>query len=128
MTESPSFPASCDTRQRRARWHHEAEARHKIVVHLDVLPGQTLQWRADADSEIRVSGSHIWLTRHPLTYDYWPQQGDVLCIARGERIWITNDGPQNAEVTLSSDLPVRPGWLSRLREVVQDLASPQARR
>jgi hypothetical protein len=131
MTESSSSIKLCDPQRHRSRLHNGAL--HRIVLHIEVLPGQTLSWRIDADSEIRVLDSGVWVTRHHSPYDYWPQPGDVLRVMRGERIWISNEGNQKAEVTVSRDLAprdrqLRSRWLSSLWAIAEDLSTLLARR
>lgn len=94
----------------------------KMVIHLSLLPQQTVSWRVISDSEVRAHGPHVWLTRIFSPHDYWMQAGDVIRIARGERIWLSADGDRPVEVTLTSEYverrrlfgqrPLR--WLGRL--------------
>lgn len=104
---------------------------NRIVIHLALLPGQTVSWRIVADSEIRTHGSRVWLTRLFSPCDYWMQPGDVLRVTRGERIWLSSDGSGTTEVTVTSEhaghRASTGGWLSRLREIVFDLSFPRAR-
>jgi hypothetical protein len=74
-----------------------------MVIHLNLVPRQTVSWRVIANCEIRADGERVWLTRIFSPYDYWLHAGDVIRIARGERIWLCADGERPAEVTLTSD-------------------------
>ena len=92
----------------------------RMVVHLAVPVGTTITWRARSDSEVRVCGSHIWLTRVESPYDYWMKPGDILRVKRGERIWISTDSDTPAEVSITTAYAVRGGivhrWVVRLQE------------
>ena len=111
---------------------HAARETHapRMVIHLSLLPQQTVSWRVVADSEVRAHGSRVWLTRIFSPHDYWMQAGDVIRIARGERIWLSADGDGPVEVTLSSEYverrrlfgrrPLR--WLRRVLDIILPLA------
>lgn len=94
----------------------------RMVVHLAVPVGTTITWRARSDSELRVCGSHIWLTRVGAPYDYWISPGDILRVKRGERIWISTDSDTLAEVSITSAYTVRRRivhrWMVRVRACV----------
>jgi hypothetical protein len=61
-----------------------------------------MTWRAPQDAELRTHGAALWVTRPPSVDDYWVQPGDVLRIARGERIWLGTDADRSAEATLTT--------------------------
>jgi hypothetical protein len=102
----------------------------RMVIHLSLVPRQTVSWRVVADCEVRAHGSRVWLTRIFSPHDYWMQVGDVIRIARGERIWLSADGDRPVEVTLTSEYvqrrrllrrrPLR--WLRRLLDILLPLA------
>lgn len=102
----------------------------KMVIHLSLVPQQTVSWRVISDCEVRAHGRHVWLTRIFSPYDYWMQAGDVIRIARGERIWLSADGDRPVEVTLTSEyierrrlFGRRPSrWLERIVDVFLPLA------
>ena len=112
--------------------HDAARETHapRMVIHLSLVPQQTVSWRVVADSEVRAHGSRVWLTRIFSPHDYWMQAGDVIRIARGERIWLSADGDRPTEVTLTSDYverrrlfarrPLR--WLGRALDILLPLA------
>lgn len=62
----------------------------------------TVSWKIASDSTLRVVHQRIWLTRARSPYDYWLCPGDALRLARGERIWVSSDGPDAARVTITS--------------------------
>ncbi|HDR8932111.1 DUF2917 domain-containing protein [Burkholderia vietnamiensis] len=74
-----------------------------VVIRFAVAPHTTLTWRAPSDAEIRAHGAALWITRPPSVDDYWVRPGDVLRIARGDRIWLgTYDGrPAEASITIA---------------------------
>ncbi|WP_428840914.1 DUF2917 domain-containing protein [Burkholderia vietnamiensis] len=82
------------------RWTRQARC-STVVIRFAVAPHTTLTWRAPSDAEIRAHGAALWITRPPSVDDYWVQPGDVLRIARGDRIWLgTYDGrPAEASIT-----------------------------
>ncbi|SIO63292.1 DUF2917 domain-containing protein [Paraburkholderia phenazinium] len=86
-------------------YDHSVRAMHapRMVIHLSLLPRQTMSWRVMAHCEIRAHGERVWLTRIFSPYDHWLQAGDVIRVARGERIWLSADGERPAEVTLTSE-------------------------
>ena len=95
--------------------HAAARETHapRMVIHLSLVPQQTVSWRVCADSEVRAHGSRVWLTRIFSPHDYWMQTGDVIRIARGERIWLSADGDRPVEVTLTSEYVGRRRLLRR---------------
>jgi hypothetical protein len=73
-----------------------------VVIRFAVAPRTTLTWRAPTDAEIRAHDAPLWITRPPSVDDFWVQPGDVLRIARGERIWLSSDDherPVEASIT-----------------------------
>ena len=103
----------------------------RMVIHLSLVPRQTVSWRVIANCEISADGERVWLTRIFSPYDYWLQAGDVIRIARGERIWLCADGDRPAEVTLTSDYVERrrmfDRWPMRWLERAFDILLPVAR-
>ncbi|MFJ1208373.1 DUF2917 domain-containing protein [Burkholderia pyrrocinia] len=73
-----------------------------VVIRFAVAPRTTMTWRAPQDAEIRAHGAALWITRPPSVDDYWVQPGDVLRIARGERIWLGTDADRSAEATITT--------------------------
>lgn len=73
-----------------------------VVIRFAVAPRTTMTWRAPQDAEIRAHGAALWITRPPSVDDYWVQPGDVLRIARGERIWLGTDAERSAEATITT--------------------------
>ncbi|VWB71783.1 hypothetical protein BLA6993_03381 [Burkholderia lata] len=73
-----------------------------VVIRFAVAPRTTLTWRAPQDAELRTHGAALWVTRPPCVDDYWVQPGDVLRIARGERIWLGTDANRSTEATLTT--------------------------
>ncbi|WP_423762468.1 DUF2917 domain-containing protein [Burkholderia sp. NLJ2] len=73
-----------------------------VVIRFAVAPRTTMTWRAPQDAEIRAHGAALWITRPPSVDDYWVQPGDVLRIARGERIWLGTDADRAAEATITT--------------------------
>jgi hypothetical protein len=110
---------------------HPAGEMHlpKMVIHVGLMPGQTVSWRVIANAEIRAHGSRVWLTRIFSPYDYWMQPGDVVRVARGERIWLGTDSSVPAEVTLTSEYGERrrlfSRWSARWLELAFNILSPR---
>jgi hypothetical protein len=123
---SPQFDCSRLSDARSAREIHAP----RMVIHLSLVPQQTVSWRVVSDSEVRAHGSRVWLTRIFSPHDYWMQAGDVIRVARGERIWLSADGDRPVEVTLTSEYverrqlfgrrPLR--WLGRVLDILSPLA------
>jgi hypothetical protein len=103
----------------------------RMVIHLALAPGRTLSWRVKANSEIRAFGARVWLTRIYSPYDYWLLPGEMVQVARGERIWVSADGDDPAEVTLSCEYVSRrwtlARWAERWRGLVFGVLSPRMR-
>lgn len=90
-----------------------------MVLHFAVAPGATFAWRAPNHAEIRSLDELVWLTRARNAGDYWIGPGQVVRVRRGERIWISTDGPQGAEVSITMRYPkATRGWLARCCERV----------
>ncbi|OMG71991.1 DUF2917 domain-containing protein [Burkholderia ubonensis] len=85
----------------------------RVVIHFAVAPRKTLTWRAPNDAEIRTHDAMLWVTRLASVDDYWIRPGDVLRIPRGERIWLSTDGDQPAEASITTAYAMRGGWLRR---------------
>lgn len=113
----------CDSR--------EASRLPRRVIHFALMPGRTVSLRLDADSEFRVRATCVWLTRIFSPYDYWVRPGDVIRLQRGERIWLSTDVDEVAEVTLTSEYIERISavsrWISRWAEQLFDLSVPRSR-
>ncbi|CAI8696131.1 hypothetical protein C5615_23900 [Burkholderia cepacia] len=73
-----------------------------VVIRFAVAPRTTMTWRAPQDAEIRAHGAALWITRPPSVDDYWVQPGDVLRIARGDRIWLSTDADRSAEASITT--------------------------
>ncbi|MDR5854547.1 DUF2917 domain-containing protein [Caballeronia sp. LZ062] len=83
----------------------------RVVVYVEVTPHQMISWRLSRDAELRADAS-IWLTRHQDPYDYWLAPGDVVRLARGERVWLSSESERAVEVSLTSYRTerIRPAW------------------
>ena len=92
-----------------------------VVIRFAVAPRTTLTWRAPGDAEIRAHGAPLWITRPPSVDDYWVQPGDVLRIARGERIWLGTDADRSAEATITTAYVRRGERIRRMLAQVQRL-------
>lgn len=73
-----------------------------VVIRFAIAPRTTMTWRAPRDAEIRAHDAALWITRPPSVDDYWVRPGDVLRIARGERIWLGTDGDQPAQASITT--------------------------
>ncbi|MEN2472489.1 DUF2917 domain-containing protein [Burkholderia sp. GS2Y] len=73
-----------------------------VVIRFAVAPRTTMTWRAPQDAEIRAHDAALWITRPPSVDDYWVRPGDVLRIARGDRIWLGTDGDGPAEASITT--------------------------
>ena len=73
-----------------------------VVIRFAIAPRTTMTWRAPQDAELRAHGAALWVTRPPSVDDDWVRPGDVLRIARGERIWIGTDADRSAEATITT--------------------------
>ncbi|EKS67764.1 MULTISPECIES: DUF2917 domain-containing protein [Caballeronia] len=88
----------------------------RVVVFVEVHPHQMVSWRLTRDAELRIGDAaapSIWLTRHRDPYDYWMKPGDVVRLARGERVWLTSESDQPIEVSLTSYRVAKRGLVSR---------------
>ena len=77
------------------RRHAGTIALPTVVIRFAVAPRTTMTWRAPRDAELRTHGHGAYkFSRKPT--------GDVLRIARGERIWlgtVADDRPAEATLT-----------------------------
>ncbi|VWB44383.1 DUF2917 domain-containing protein [Burkholderia metallica] len=92
-----------------------------VVIRFAVAPRTTLTWRAPQDAELRAHSAALWVTRPPSVDDHWVQPGDVLRIARGERIWLGTDADRSAEATLTIAYVRRGERVTRMLAHVQRL-------
>ncbi|ABI89946.1 hypothetical protein CH72_4428 [Burkholderia ambifaria AMMD] len=99
-----------------------------VVIRFAVAPRTTLTWRAPSDAEIRAHGAPLWITRPPSVDDYWVQPGDVLRIARGDRIWLGTDDDRAAEASITTAYVRRGERLRRTLAQVQRLLVGRWRR
>ena len=99
-----------------------------LVIRFAVAPRTTLTWRAPSDAEIRAHGAPLWITRPPSVDDYWVQPGDVLRIARGDRIWLGTDDDRPAEASITTAYVLRGERLRRTLARVQRLLVGRRRR
>ena len=103
------------------RRHAGTIALPTVVIRFAVAPRTTMTWRAPQDAEIRAHGAALWITRPPNVDDYWVQPGDVLRIARGERIWLGTDADRAAEATITTAYVRRAERVRRMLAQVQRL-------
>ena len=103
------------------RRHAGTIALPTVVIRFAVAPRTTMTWRAPQDAEIRAHGAALWITRPPNVDDYWVQPGDVLRIARGERIWLGTDADRSAEATITTAYVRRGERVRRMLAQVQRL-------
>ncbi|HDR9483762.1 TPA: DUF2917 domain-containing protein [Burkholderia aenigmatica] len=99
-----------------------------VVIRFAIAPRATLTWRAPQDAELRVYGAALWVTRPPNVDDCWVQPGDVLRIARGERIWLGTDADRSAEATITTAFVQRSERFRRTLALVQRLLFGAGRR
>ncbi|CAB3759321.1 hypothetical protein GQ57_19880 [Burkholderia sp. MSh2] len=90
-----------------------------VVIRFAVAPRTTMTWRAPRDAEIRAHGAALWITRPPAVDDYRVRPGDVLRIARGERIWLGTEGDVAAEASITT------AWVTRGERFRRTLAQVQ---
>ncbi|MCU9953788.1 DUF2917 domain-containing protein [Burkholderia sp. BKH01] len=99
-----------------------------VVIRFAVAPRTTMTWRAPQDAEIRAHGAALWITRPPSVDDYWVQPGDVLRIARGDRIWLGTDADRSAEASITTAYVRRGERFRRMLAQVQRLLAGVWRR
>ncbi|WP_269507149.1 DUF2917 domain-containing protein [Burkholderia sp. IMCC1007] len=99
-----------------------------VVIRFAVAPRTTLPWRAPRDAEIRAHGAPLWVTRPPSVDDYWVQPGDVLRIARGDRIWLSTGDARPAEASITLAYVRHGSRLKRMLARVQRLLVGRWRR
>lgn len=99
-----------------------------VVIRFAVAPRTTMTWRAPQDAEIRAHGAALWITRPPSVDDYWVQPGDVLRIARGDRIWLGTDADRSAEASITTTYVQRGERFRRMLAQVQRLLAGVWRR
>ncbi|KWI55431.1 hypothetical protein WT72_16860 [Burkholderia pseudomultivorans] len=99
-----------------------------VVIRFAVTPRTTLSWRAPRDAEIRAHGAPLWITRPPSVDDFWVQPGDVLRVARGERIWLGTDNGESAEASITTAYVQRGERFKRALAQVQRLLVGRWRR
>ncbi|KUZ60362.1 hypothetical protein WI38_29335 [Burkholderia ubonensis] len=101
----------------------------RVVIHFAVAPRKTLTWRAANDAELRAHDATLWVTRLASVDDYWMRPGDVLRIPRGERIWVSTDGDQPAEASITTAYVKRGERLQRaLAQMRRMLLGPRRSR
>ena len=97
----------------------------KVVFHFSVQPRTTYSFCVAADADLRVYFAEVWLTRIHSPYDHWLSPGMQMRLQRGERVWISTDGPRAARISMTSLLPIVRNplrrWLGRLLKL--DLSS-----
>ncbi|HGF4015474.1 DUF2917 domain-containing protein [Burkholderia cenocepacia] len=107
--------------ERRDRRHAGTIALPTVVIRFAVAPRTTMTWRAPQDAEIRAHGAALWITRPPSVDDHWVRPGEVLRIARGERIWLGTDADRSAEATIATAYVRRGERVKRMLAQVQRL-------
>jgi hypothetical protein len=86
MTDSSSCLTSCNRLHGGSSKHLGGSGR-RVVVHLELYPGQTLSWCVERDSELGTYASRVRVIGHFLPHSHWLQPGEVVRLARGQRIW-----------------------------------------
>ncbi|NTZ04338.1 DUF2917 domain-containing protein [Burkholderia metallica] len=114
--------------ERRDRRRAGTIALPTVVIRFAVAPRTTMTWRAPQDAEIRAHGAALWITRPPSIDDYWVRPGEVLRIARGERIWLGTDTDRSAEATITTAYVRRGERVRRMLAQVQRLLVGVGRR
>ncbi|SAK94063.1 hypothetical protein AWB77_05358 [Caballeronia fortuita] len=88
----------------------------RVVVFIEVHPHRMVSWCLSRDAELRIADAgapSVWLTRHRDPYDYWLKPGDVVRLARGERVWLTSESDRAIEVSLTSYRAAKRGFVAR---------------
>jgi hypothetical protein len=96
----------------------------RIVVFIEVHPHRMVSWRLSRDAELRIADASVWLTRHQDPYDYWIKAGDVVRLARGERVWLSTESERAVEISLTSYRVTKTGRVARwLAKVLPRIAA-----
>jgi hypothetical protein len=93
-----------------------------ITVRFALEPNRLFCWEFAADAELFVLRERVWLTRFDSNYDYWLEPGEVLRLRRNERVCISTDAREAAEIAVTSAYAGATsrscGWFARLRSLV----------
>lgn len=95
----------------------------RMTLHFALEPRAMMTWHARSHTEIRVLSARVWLTRSFSVDDYWLKPGDVLHVPRGERVWLSADGPAAAEVSLTTAYVRRRSWIGGMADGLLDVAA-----
>jgi hypothetical protein len=67
-------------------------------ITFEINPGETVPMMVMKSTRLTVQGASMWVTRSNDTEDYWLEPGDCLRLRRGERLWLSAEGPRPASV------------------------------
>lgn len=79
-------------------------------IAFEVQPGETVPLRVSRGVALTIDGERVWITRSADEHDYWIAPGESLVLRPGELMWLSTDGDQPAQVTVT----LRPGSLQRV--------------
>jgi hypothetical protein len=87
----------------------------------EIGDGEVVPMRIGRGVKLTVQGASVWATRSNDTEDYWLAPGDTLKLRERERLWLSAETGQRAQVvfTLAPRCHQRAiGWLARRIERV----------
>ncbi|WP_321806797.1 DUF2917 domain-containing protein [Burkholderia sp. BCC1993] len=93
-------------------------------ITFEIPAGETVPMRVQRSTRLTVQCGPVWATRSNDVEDYFLVDGETLRLRRGERLWLSAEGRQGAQVAFSVSRPageVARGALARLRNRVNAL-------
>ena len=88
-------------------------------ITFEIGNGETLAMKVARSTKLVVHGGAIWVTRSDDVEDYWLNPGSALHLRRGERLWLSVEGSDTAQVRFVAPLGRQAlvvDWLAALSE------------
>src|ERR1700761_118329 len=70
-------------------------------IGFEIRSGETVPLKVARSTRLAVSGGALWVTRSDDTEDYWLQPGHTLRLRRGERLWLSVESGERAQVAFA---------------------------
>ena len=88
-------------------------------ITFEIEPGETASLLIGDSTRLTVDGAPLWVTRSNDVEDYWLTPGSPLHLRRGERLWLSVEGNDPAQVRFVAPLGNRAlvgDWLAALSQ------------
>lgn len=92
-------------------------------ITFEIQPGETVPMKVARSTRLTVQGGPVWATRSNDVHDYFLASGGALKLQRGERLWLSVDGDEQARVSFSLVVPASAAAATGLKRIAARMAA-----